>query len=120
LGLVRSLQEPLNGRQVVDWIGLGGVAEDQLNGSEFFGGLTRSARHFHTPRLPWDRSGLDIPLLPRFESSVRWAQLSDQGFTGRAAWSDARTAFFEAATGTSDSARQQSYADTFRLVGQLL
>jgi hypothetical protein len=70
--------------------------------------------------LPWDRSGLDLELLPRFESSVRWAQLLDQGFTGRAAWSDARTAFFEAATGTSDSGRQQSYADTFRIVGQLM
>ena len=88
--------------------------------ASFAGGLTRSARHFHTPRLPWDRSGLDIPLLPRFESSVRWAQLPDQGYTGRAAWKDARTAFFDAATGTSDSGRQQSYADTFRIVGQLM
>jgi hypothetical protein len=105
---------------VVDWIGLGGVAEDQFDGSELLGGLTRSARHFHTPRLPWDRSGFDIPLLPRFESSVRWAQLPDQGITGRAAWKDARTAFFDAATGTSDSGRQQSYADVFRIVGQLM
>ena len=77
------------------WIGSGdgGVAEDQFDGNSSVGGLTRSPRHFHTPRLPWDRSGLDIPLLPRFESSVRWAQLPDQGFTGRAAWKDARTPF---------------------------
>lgn len=120
LGLIRGLQEPLVGRLVVDWIGLGGVAEDQLDGSEFFGALTRSARHFHAPRLPWDRSGLDIALLPRFESSVRWAQLPDQGLTGRASWKAARTAFFNAATGTSDSGRQQAYADAFRIVGQLM
>ncbi len=88
--------------------------EDQYDGNTSFGGLTRSPRHFHTPRLPSDRSGLDIELLPRFESSVRWAQLPDQGFTGRAAWKDARTAFFDAATGTSDLGRQQSYADAFR------
>jgi hypothetical protein len=70
--------------------------------------------------LPWDRSGLDLAFLPRFESSVRWAQLSDQGFTGNAAWKDARSAFFNAATGTSDSSRQQFYANTFRIVGQLM
>ena len=28
-----GLQEPLSGRQVVDWIGLGGVAEDQFDGN---------------------------------------------------------------------------------------
>ena len=72
------------------------------------------------PLLPWDRSGLDIPLIPPFESSVRWAQLPDQGVTGKAAWSDARTKFFSAATGTTDSARQQAYADTFRILGQLM
>jgi hypothetical protein len=104
----------------VDWIGLGGIAEDQYDGNTTIGGLTRSARHFHTPRLPWDRSGLAIGPLPRFESSLRWAQLLDQGFTGRAAWNDARTAFFEAAVGTSDASRQQSYAKAFLIVGQLM
>lgn len=120
LNLLKGPDEVLLGKAVVKWIGLGGVAEDQLDGSEFFGAFTRSARHFHAPRLPWDRSGLDIALLPRFESSVRWAQLPDQGLTGRASWKDARTAFFDAATGTSDSGRQQAYADAFRIVGQLM
>lgn len=96
------------------------MAEDQFDGNEFFGGLTRSARHFHTPRLAWDRSGLNLPLIPRFESSVRWAQLADQGLTGRAAWGDARDAFFSAATAFRDTDRQQRYADTFRILGQLM
>ena len=120
LNLLKGPDEVLQGRAVVKWIGFGGIAEDQFDGNSFFGGLTRSPRHFHAPLLPWDRSGLDIPSLPRFESSVRWAQLPDQGVTGRAAWKDARTAFFAAATGISDSGRQQSYADTFRMVGQLM
>jgi len=119
-GLARGLIEPLKGSQVIQWIGLGGVLEDQFQGSETLGGILRSSRHFHNPLLPWDRSGLDIPLLPRFESSVRWAQRADQGITGQAAWADARRAFFEAATGGTDSARQQSYADTFRILGQLM
>src|SRR5512144_2384452 len=78
LHFVRGVLEPLNGRTVVNWIGDGGIAEDQLLGLETLGGLTRSARHFHTPLLSWDQSGLNLPPLPRFESSVRWAQ-SDQG-----------------------------------------
>ena len=119
-GLTRGLVELLNGSQVVQWIGLGGVLEDQFQGSETLGGILRSSRHFHNPLLPWDRSGLDIPLFPRFESSIRWAQRIDQGITGQAAWADARRAFFEAATGVTDAARQQRYADTFRILGQLM
>src|SRR5688572_5642519 len=120
VGMVRGINEPLNEKAVWIWIELGGMAEDRFDGNEFFGGLTRAARHFHTPRLPWDRSGLDIQGFPRFESSVRWAQLPDQGVTGRAAWTDARTAFFKAATGTSDSGRQAAYAEAFQFVGQLM
>ena len=119
-GLTRGLVERLKGSQVVQWIGHGGVLEDQFQGSETLGGILRSSRHFHNPMLPWDRSGLDIPLFPRFESSVRWAQRTDQGITGQAAWADARRVFFEAATGVTDAARQQSYADTFRILGQLM
>src|SRR5215510_6878097 len=73
--------EPLLGLSVINWIGLGGVAEDEFRNVELLGGLMRSPQHFHTPLLPWDRSGLDLPLLPRFESSIRWAQSHDQGFT---------------------------------------
>lgn len=119
LGLVGGLAEPLEGRSVATWIGQGGIAEDEFMGSETLGGLTRSARHFHTPLLGWDQAGLSMPPLPRFESSVRWAQ-SDQGLLGRAAWADARHAFFGAATGSTESARHRAYADTFLALGQLM
>src|SRR5262245_16559273 len=65
-----GVREPLVGLSVVDWIGLGGTAEDEFKDVGLLGGLARSPRHFHAPLLPWDRSGLDLPLLPRFESSV--------------------------------------------------
>src|SRR5262249_33336524 len=94
--------------------------EDEFRNVELLGGLMRSPQHFHTPLLPWDRSGLDLPLLPRFESSIRWAQSPDQGFTGRSAWKDARAALSRAATGNTEEGRQQAYADTFRILGQLM
>lgn len=120
LHFTRGAREPLNGRTVVNWIGDGGVAEDQLLGLETLGGLTRSARHFHTPLLSWDQSGLNLPPLPRFESSVRWAQ-SDQGIVlGRAAWQDARASFFGAATAATEPERKAKYADTFRILGQVM
>ncbi len=119
MGLIRGVDQALRGLTILDWIGEGGVAEDQLFGIEMLGGLTRSTRHFHTPLLGWEQSGLSLPPLPRFESSVRWAQ-SDQGILGRFAWSDARTRFFDAATGRTEVDRQKAFADTFLTIGQLM
>jgi hypothetical protein len=117
LGFLAGLDTPLvDRRAVIRWLGLGGVAEDQFLGTEILGGLTRSPRHFHTPLRPWDTAGL----LGAFESSVRWAQNPNQSPGGQAAWFDARATFHRAVTAADLRDRQQAFADTFRILGQLM
>ena len=121
-----GLDESLNGQTVLGWLGTGGVAEDQYMPevlgqklAEYAGGVTRSPRHFHTPLKDWEHSGLNLGGF-QFESSVRWAQLPDQGFTGKAAWGDARSTYFEALTNSDPDERARLFGDTFKILGQLM
>ena len=118
LNLLSGIGEPLRGQAVIDWIGLGGVAEDQFFGSGKLGGVFRSPKHFHTPLRSWELAGLQ----GTNEASVRWAQDPGQSTfpSQQAAWADARAAFFRAATARTDSDRQQAYANAFRILGQLM
>ena len=88
----------------------------------------RYRNHFHNPLLPWDRAGLDLPLFPRFQSSVVWQQNRDQdGFFiggGNWSWQDARQRYLAALTGLwlVENTREQRdllLADTFRTLGHL-
>lgn len=117
LGFLGGLTTPLiDRRTAIDWIGLGGRAEDEYLGNEVLGGLARSVNHFHQPLRSWDTAGL----LGASEASVRWAQNPAQFPGGRASWSDARAIFYRALTTTLPGERQQAFADAFRALGQVM
>ena len=110
--------------RAVDWIRVGGRREDATTGLRFIAGRARFYHHFHDPLVePWSLSGLRVPPFPRFESSVRWAQRTDQdskaGF-GNYSWRDARRYYFDALRGETQNDREQGFADTFRALGQVM
>src|SRR2546425_2061894 len=117
LGFLSGLITPLIDRRTpIDWIGLGGLAEDHYLGSEILGSLTRSVNHFHQPLRSWNNAGF----LRTSEASVRWAQNPTQSPGGRASWLDARAAFHRALTTANLGERQQAFADAFRILGQVM
>jgi hypothetical protein len=117
MGFLEGIRTPLIDRRTpVDWVGAGGVAEDQVDGSETLGGLLRSTNHFHTPPRSWDVAGLK----GTSQASVRWAQNREQTPGGRASWFDARAAFHAALVNPVLEQRQQGFADTFRILGQVM
>jgi hypothetical protein len=115
LGFREGLKEEVNGRTIRDWIREGGAAEDRFLGVAPLGALVRSRHHFHNPLLPWDQAGLSVL---SGQASVRWAQNPDQGVSGKAAWADARQAFYDALTRPAKGERDRRSADTFRILGQ--
>ena len=126
LGLVGGIEEPINGRPVFQWIRIGGNREDASApwGWGYATGKARAFRHFHDPLVePWSLAGLRVPPFPRFESSVRWAQRTDQDSTagfGNYSWRDARRYYLTALRGESPTDREQAFADTFRALGQVM
>jgi hypothetical protein len=132
LGMSDGIKTPIRGatesRRVEQWIQLGGAREDESANFEYLTGKARSFRHFHDPLLAWDRSGLFYPFtvpprITRFESSVRWAQRSDQDREsghGNFSWYDARRYFLTALTDPDPTRREQAFADTFRALGQVM
>ncbi len=108
-------------RSIRAWIGEGGVRED--DGSLLWGSA-RYLRHFHDPLRPWGEAGLELPLLGRYHSSVRWMQLSGQdrqtSVRGSWAWGDIRRAYREALTGETPAGREAAWARVFRGLGQLM
>ncbi len=128
LGVRGGVEESIKGQAVFQWIRLGGAREDESTTFEYLTGKARSFRHFHDPLLAWDRSGLFYPLtipprITRFESSIRWAQRSDQDREsghGNFSWRDARRYFRTALTDPDPTLREQAFADTFRALGQVM
>src|SRR3989442_6897867 len=117
LGFLSGLITPLIDRRTpIDWIGLGGPAEDHYLGSEIHGSFTVSVNHFHQPLRSWNNAGF----LRTSEASVRWAQNPTQSPGGRASWLDARAAFHRALTTANLGERQQAFADAFRILGQVM
>jgi len=121
LALATGIEERFSGETVWQWIRDGGEQEDVPN--------SRSFHHFHDPLRPWDDAGLQIPqlpLVPRFESSIVWMQDddgTDAGADGAAqgwSWPDARRSYYHALTLTTKQDREQKWADTFRAVGQVM
>ena len=102
---------------IIDWIGDGGVAEDELYHGwlgDTFGGLTRSKRHFHQPLRPWDQAGL----WGSNESSVRWAQSPNQEVGRKASWFDGRDSYLNALLAPTQQDRDANFAETFQTIGQ--
>jgi len=83
--------------------------------------FTRVVHHFHDPTRAWAQAGERFLGIPLGNSSVVWSQMSPQGACcGNFAWKDARDAYFNALTSTSDSERKFWYAQTFRTLGHLI
>ena len=128
LAFQNRLDQQFKGRTVLEWLREGGARKDESTALEYLTGKARSFRHFHDPLLPWDRSGLFYPLtipprITRFESSVRWAQRSDQDREsghGNFSWPFARQYFLTALTDPDPTRREQAFADTFRALGQVM
>lgn len=122
LGLTNGILEEVAGKQVIEWVGLGGAAEDEFLTSETLGAAFRSRHHFHNPLQPWDQAGLAgqcLGLIPvSGKASVRWAQDPGQGLIGQAAWADARQAFLQSLTLPSKAERDAAWAKTFQILGQ--
>jgi hypothetical protein len=101
------------GKTVSGLIAEGSVQEDSP--------ATRVLHHFHDPTLTWDQAGLRFLGVPLGNSSVVWSQMSPQGACcGNFAWKDARNAYFNALTSTTESQRTLWYAKTFRTLGHLI
>ena len=105
-GLGQVVSDPVTAKPIIDWIGYGGVREDDP---------LRFLNHFHHPlRSPWRTAGLT----DRFDgrSSIVWGQDRTQG----AAWQNARDSFFAALTRPARGEREEQWATTFRTLGQLM
>src|SRR5262249_23732851 len=111
-------------QRAIQWIRLGGRAEDLYNESQWFGALYRSRHHLHNPIVPsWADSGLrTLSICPPFaisgESSPRWAQDPEQGQSGQAAWADARRFYLDALTRSDGADREDAWSRTFEILGQ--
>ena len=105
---------------IIDWIGRGGEAEDQLLFrnwlGELLGGLTRSRRHFHHPLRPWGQAGLKGV----DDSSIYWAQDRSQSPGRKASWFDGRNSYLAALLAPTEQQREESFAETFQTLGQVM
>ena len=108
VGFLRGLAESIRLQTVIDWIGEGGIREDDWLGS---------LNHFHDPLREFDSSGLRRDLL-QFPSSVTWMQRDDEGQPW--SWPRARRYFHAALTSGNPVQREQAWADTFRALGQVM
>ena len=107
LDLPDGLVQRFRGRAAIDWIGEGGIRED--DGIRFF-------RHFHDPLKPWAQAGLGPA-----SSSILWMQRpTDPMDCQEWTWSSARCYFYRALSGATPGDREQAWADTFRAIGQLM
>jgi hypothetical protein len=126
LGMPNGINTEFGGKTktAAYWIGQGGVLEDATTAGRFISLTSRYYNHFLDPLKPrWDQAGLELVPFIRFESSVRWAQRTDQdskaGF-GNYSWKDARRYYLDALRRESKDAREQAFAETFRALGQVM
>ncbi|MBI3637207.1 MAG: hypothetical protein HY216_13520, partial [Candidatus Rokubacteria bacterium] len=123
LGLVDGLSQSVGNQTGSRWIWFGGQAEDEFHGIETLGAFFRSRHHFHDPLQPWSLAGLSglsacLPLPISSQASIRWAQATDQGFSGPAAWGDGRRRFLDSLTLASKERRYGALAETLQILGQ--
>jgi len=101
------------------WLGYGGIQEDRPGSSLDYATNKpiRSANHFHNPLKPWSDAGLN-DFQYSGESSILWAQDSNQVVGGQWSWQTARSAFYLALITPDQAIREKYFAKTFRAVGQ--
>ncbi len=95
---------------VSGWCGKGGEKEDSP--------ASRTIYHFHDPTKELGIAGL----LDSDQSAVRWAQQQSDNFLfgGKYSWQDARLFYYNALTATSTENRDESLANAFRSIGQVM
>ncbi len=112
---------------VTKWLREGADLEDAGNLWQLATGQSRSYNHFHNPikQYPWMDAGLDdwITLPPYHttgQSSLLWAQdgANQENFPERDwSWQKVRNYYYLALTSSTDSAKQENFAKTFRGLG---
>ena len=126
LGFNKGLDEPLtwNGisHNIRLWFQEGAQLEDKSSTLFPILGTTRSLNHFHNPLKPWSQAGLDDWYIGHWtgESSLVWAQdgnAQQNIVEGDWSWQKTRSYYSTAVTSTTDSARQENFAKTFRGLG---
>ncbi len=148
LGLKTGVKESLYGyseiykqyinQRIENWLGEGGILEDRPGSITDYitGKPSRSVNHFHNPlKTNWDEAGLNDTFLGKSytgQSSVLWAQNTNQNIGGKWSWKDAREYFYIALTGkdftgnnvtplpgeTEEEKRERYFTNTFRGIGQ--
>ncbi len=132
LGFSKGVNEDLSGidaegrnvkKKIYGWLGYGGEQEDRpgSNWDYIQNNPSRSNNHFHNPLKPWDQAGLDDWVTIRHytgQSSVLWAQNTNQTLGGNWSWQDARNYFYSALISTNKTQKDENFARTFRAVGQ--
>lgn len=106
VALAKGLTTNVNGKQIVAWIGEGGIREDDH---------PRYFNHFHTPLREWDQAGFSV-----FDASVRWAQREGQFPGGLASWADGRRSFLRGLKASRAPERESALAETFEILGNLM
>jgi len=108
LGFQKGKDEEFNNKKAFEWLGYGGKKEDE---PIYF----RSLRHFHDPTVEeWDKAGLK----GIWDSSIIWAQRTDQWPGGHYSWQDVRDYFYSALISEDQTTRDYYFAETFRGLGQ--
>jgi hypothetical protein len=125
LALAGGLTTLVTSKSVLEWIRIGGAAEDEYFDGEVLGALNRSGNHFQNPLKPWDQAGLVgrcfglVVFDPTTtQASVRWAQSSAEQAGRSASWGDARQLFSMALTEAAKKDRDTAMAGLFRVLGQ--
>jgi hypothetical protein len=135
LGFLEGVREILSvdypGRRIYQWLGVGGVEEDNPEGwLRYPTNLARNNNHFHNPLADtWSSAGFDFDISPpnfpydyhvKGQSSILWAHSRNQSLGGNWSWHDARRYYYEGLTLTDKDERERSLANCFRAVGQLM
>jgi len=116
-GVNTQFQKQMDKFTASDWIQEGGEREDDygflLNPLQW-----RFNRHFHDPLQPWTSAGL----YGVFDSSIVWMQEAQDsiGVSQGWSWQEARSFYYAALTSDTQATRDESWADTFRAVGQIM
>ena len=110
-------------KQVFWWLAYGGIQEDRPGDFLDYATNTptRSVNHFHNPLKPWSEAGLNDTVagaLYTGESSILWAQDSNQVVGGQWSWQTVRSTFYLALITPVQSIREKYFAKTFRALGQ--
>lgn len=114
LAFSKGVEEKISGQDgekfVYDWIMDGSSSEDEPR--------LRCKNHFHNPLKLWNEAGLSD--IFSGDSSILWAQNTNQSPGGRWSWKNARDYYYLALTSVTKEERDNNFANMFRSLGQVM